>query len=620
MKLSRGKISTLLILTIASGFVVYQLASIKSSVRKTLAEEESRQNLLVPFEKKVLTPHLSQFVKIIQNADETRDFIRYKNSYFAATSGGLVEYDLQGNFLKHLTVLDGLPESDLECLAVFQNTLFIGTKSSSLLSFDGEIFEQFEFSDRKIEAVTDLTEIGGALYVATSKGGLLKFDGNVFSEIQAERQRIFGITFVKEEASKLFVGTFDGGLWIYETGIWKKFTKAEGLPSNRIVGVSVKDQDLYVATDFGLAKFDQNRFQTLLTRPSLADIVFYENQLLLIEDNGEFFSFENTVKEISEPTVRQKSKFKIADGELFLLSNHGIENLKKRRAERFANSPRNLTDNFISALTFDSRENLWIGTFRGGIDVFNRNYQKIRHLESESLREINFLTADSSTVSAATSSGFFVFKQDFSFTTPIQTADLPSRSINHIGESVLATSKGLALLEEKQLRVVSTAQNLPNNAVYTTLRLKDKLYAGTLGGLAEVQNGRVARVFKDSNSALKTNWVTALAQQDGRIFIGTYGGGVFELLSSGEIASVSGNEQFAVNPNALFTDEKRLYAGTLAGLKIYDLQNHEWQNVRKILPAQTVTALTAVGENIYVGTTNGIAVINKSFFTQGVAQ
>ena len=35
-------------------------------------------------------------------------------------------------------------------------------------------------------------------------------------------------------------------------------------------------------------------------------------------------------------------------------------------------------------------------------------------------------------------------------------------------------------------------------------------YAGTLGGLAEISSGRVVRVFKDSNSALACNWVTAV--------------------------------------------------------------------------------------------------------------
>jgi hypothetical protein len=55
------------------------------------------------------------------------------------------------------------------------------------------------------------------------------------------------------------------------------------------------------------------------------------------------------------------------------------------------------------------------------------------------------------------------------------------------------------------------AQGLPSNSLYAALPFGGRIYAATLSGLAEVEAGRVARVFKDSNSKLTHNWVSLSA-------------------------------------------------------------------------------------------------------------
>ena len=198
---------------------------------------------------------------------------------------------------------------------------------------------------------------------------------------------------------------------------------------------------------------------------------------------------------------------------------------------------------------------------------------------------------------------------------------MPSNSVTHFTEDFIATAKGLAFQKDNKFQIISAINNLPNNAVYTTLKVKNKLYAGTLGGLAEIENGRVVRTFKDSNSNLKTNWVTALIETNERLFIGTYGGGIFELFPSGEIRSFEADAgKFVVNPNAFFSDGKHLFAGTLDGVKILDLETQQWKTVRKFLPSETVMSVAADEENIYFATTNGMAKFKKNYFTGEVAE
>lgn len=619
MRWSFLKISVLLLAVVTAVFAAYQFYKINRSVQQTLAETRARliDKNRVPFEKRILTPHLSNKVKIIQNANETRALVKFKDSFFAATNGGLLQFDEIGNTEKHFTVLDGLPESDLTALFVWNNKLFIGTRSKNLVIFDGERFENYVWTDRQTQTVTAFLERDGKLLIGTFAGGLLEFDGENFTEIKAENERINAVNCLFRENSKLFVGTFNNGLLIHQNDVWTKFSTVENLPSNRIVGIASHEKNLYISTDLGLAILQENILRKISEIPMLASSVSFENKLFLTKENGEIYVFDKTLKQFPAKENLRNARLEIIAENLFLLSNKGIERIDGTKIKPFAKPENNsLTNNFVSAMTFDKNENLWVGTFRNGIDIFSPDGRKIKHLEDETVREINFLKAQNETVSAAASSGLINFKNDFSFEILAKNEGLPSNSVTHFTGDLTATVRGLAFRENGKIRAISALNGLPNNAVYTILQVGEKIYAGTLGGLAEIQNKKVFRTFKDSNSNLKTNWVTALVSINERIFIGTYGGGFFELLPSGEIHSFEAETgKFTVNPNAIFADENKIYLGTLEGAKILDLQTQKWSSVKNILPAETVMTITGDEENIYFGTTNGIAKIEKNYFT-----
>jgi ligand-binding sensor domain-containing protein len=601
--------------------VVFQIIQIKKSAQTTLAEERARliEQNRVAFEKKLLIPHLTKNVQILQNTNDVRDFARFQDSYFAATSGGLAQLSFDGKLLKHFTVLDGLPESDLTSLAVYQGKLFIGTRTKNLVAFDGEKFENYIFTERKTQAVTAFLETDGRLLIGTFDGGLIEFDGKDFAEIKAENNRLKAINCLSKNGASLYVGTFNDGLWIYESGVWSHFTTAEGLPSNRVVGVAARDKKIYVATDFGLAEMLEKSFRAVANLPSLSSLIVHENRQFLTKASGEIFIFDERLKEFSAKENLQNARVASAGEKLFLLSNKGVFEINGAKIKAFGEpSNSTLTDNFVSALAFDKQSNLWIGTFRSGIDVFSAEGKLLRHIESETAREINFLQTNGETISAAASSGLLNFKNDFSVENTTGKEGLPTNSVTHFSGDFIATSKGLAFRENGKIRVLSTVQGLPSGSVYTTLQVGEKLYAGTLGGLVEIANKRVARTFKDSNSNLKTNWVTALCYARERLFVGTYGGGIFELLPSGEIRAFDAEAgKFTVNPNAIFSDGARLFVGTLNGVKILDLQTQVWKTVKNILPAETVLSIAGDEKNIYFGTPNGIARINKNYFVKG---
>jgi ligand-binding sensor domain-containing protein len=232
---------------------------------------------------------------------------------------------------------------------------------------------------------------------------------------------------------------------------------------------------------------------------------------------------------------------------------------------------------------------------------------------------------------AATSQGLLRFNSDLRETDRWSTEDgLPSNSILQVAQATAApteraaserfdiacaTSKGLSFGVPGKLRGLTTVQGLPSNSLYTLLVQGRKMYVGTLGGLAVVEDGRVVRVFKDTNSKLTHNWITALRMVGSRLFVGTYGGGVFELTASGELQSFSATAgRSVVNPNAMWTDGERLYAGTLDGVLIFDLYSQKWTHVTDELPSRTVLSITGDERYVYFGTTSGIARVARTYW------
>jgi hypothetical protein len=266
-----------------------------------------------------------------------------------------------------------------------------------------------------------------------------------------------------------------------------------------------------------------------------------------------------------------------------------------------------LKRNFVTFIAFDKNGNIWAGTFRNGIDVFTSSGKKIKHIENDNIGEINYLHLQNDEIHAATSKGLWSFKADFS------VENIAKGSVTHFSDDAIATNKGLRIGE----RLLTNVNGLPSNSTYTTLQFGKKLYVGTLGGLAELQQNKVVKTWTDTNSKLTNNWITSLCLVNERIFIGTYGGGILELLPSGELYDfLSEVGKFVVNPNAIFSDNERLYIGTLNGVKVLTFHTNKWTTIKDILPAEGVFAINSDGRSVYFATTNGIAKVDKSYFDE----
>lgn len=623
-------------------FTVVKIVAIKNEAARKLiaarAEQAAGNEIL--FVKTSRQPLVRKEIEIWQSTKNVRAVARFHDSLFAATDGGLAQFSETGDLRRHFTVLDGLPESDLTALAIFSGKLFVGTSSGGLLAFDGERFENYRWRDREAKSITALLEADGRLLIGTFAGGLIEFDGNGFREIKPENQSIKSVNFLSKNGTKLFVGTFDNGLWLAEAARWRHFTTPDGLPSNRVVGVIARGETVFVGTDLGVAQADSRElfarnqtktFHQLAATPALTSLTFFDNQILASRDDGEIFFLAGEARfinlEWNKPGELANARLSIENQNLWLLGSDGIWQLREKKSLGVSFAPfdksagKTLSSNIVSALAIDRKNRLWAGTFRNGIDIFSNAGEKLAHLENENLREINFLIPQNQML-AATARGVTSFDDSLRGETLTKNEGLLSNSVMHVAarekDKFFATSRGLSFSANNRWRNLTSVNGLPSDNVYAALFYKNAVFVGMLGGLAQIENGRVVRTFKDSNSKLTNNWVSALCEANGRLFVGTYGGGVLELTASGELHSFAPEiGKFAVNPNAMFADGERLYAGTLDGVFVLNLSSQKWTHFVDGLPAQTVLSITGDAQNIYFGTTNGIARINKIFWRDG---
>jgi ligand-binding sensor domain-containing protein/AraC-like DNA-binding protein len=462
----------------------------------------------------------------------------------------------------------------------------------------------------------------------------------------------------------------------YLINIW---TVEDGLPQNAIKALHhTRDGFIWIGTPSGLVRFDGLNFKiyTRWNLPVLKDdniTCIYEdqNQVLWVGTDGgglctledgrwHRYSAENG---LSSDHIRVIiSDF---NGDIWVGTDYGLNRINKDGIRIFTKKD-GLYDNTITALTIDSWNNLWIGTFRGGLAKFNHDIFSIFGYQ-EGLKNLSIrtLTVGSKGILwIGTYEGIYFIKRDEGIVHQVKgTSYTPINSImeKSIGELWIGTMvSGVKKMNPIDLTRTIISNNLPDDFIHCTIKdnagniwlgtdtgglvqLKirrisnvteqhglpdgatsavyqdrfESVWIGTRNkGLVQIHDNRIIRILTTS-SGLSSNKIRVISEDPkGMLWIGTDGGGINILKNQGVYLKLTAEDGLSSNQiNAILQDHRgRMWIGTEEGLNRYADGRFTFYNKATDPNNRRINVLLESQSHIlYVGTDNGIfQVVNNS--------
>lgn len=557
-----------------------------------------------------------------------RDAVLYRGRLWLCGPAGLSEYEPDGALQARYRPGLELPGAPLTAVAVASTgdsgepELWIATSGEGLVAFDGRQFRQVRPEEpryRKLTAVLPLQT--GRILVGTEKAGVLVWDGRKFSLFHPSLADV-PITTLAGDGASLWAGTLDRGVIHWHAGRVDTFGEAEGLPDPQVTSLTVAGDAAYVGTAMGVAEFRGGGFQRVLAPGYFAVSLLARPDSLLVGTLDE--GLVEVPLEARPGRVSRLSRRSLCEdcsvrrvlpvgGRLYTLTGDSLYDERHVLIDR---ERALLADRNISALAMDSAGRLWVGYFDRGLEILPAAGGRGKHVEDEHVFCVNRIVpdADRGVTAVATANGLVMFDAAGNERRVLGPAD--GLIANHVtdvalrpgGGFTVATPAGITILDGSGASSLYAFQGLVNNHAYALATAGSRTLIGTLGGLSILDGAAISASFTTANSGLKHNWITAIARVGDDWFVGTYGAGVLKLDNVGRwqtFPDLAG--EVDINPNAMAATDRAVYAGTLGrGLAVCNRSSGRWDYTTIGLPSQNVTALTAHGGWLYIGTDNGL--------------
>ncbi len=523
-------------------------------------------------QKIVQTPENEKYLKFLYTTDNglpqnsPTSMVQTPDGYlWIGTFGGLARFDGLKFTIFTTTNTPQLSSNRIVSLAADQDgTLWIGSEEGDIVSFRNGGFELLWKSqgpprDGIINSI--LTDGNGNLILGTSLG-LKVFILKTKQFTDYGKNELFKKNTVTEDAIRITEQSMDedgtiwlatnGGIISYKDGKFTNYNIFDGLPTNIIYSVKPNPKGgLWVLTPNELGKFENGKYTTI-----------YKNQpneptsskLLLNQENHLFFTILNTLYEFDEngnlvnrldlSDVKKssiRSIFSNREGQIFLGTDNGLIQLKKRYIRTFASYLNSNADPTYTVIE-DAEKNVWVSTDYKFLKWKDGKFEPVWLDKLGFEWQITALGNDADgNLIIPTKLGIYKyqnskFNQIFDQPVTLGNTSIFTDKQNRIWLGSI--DKGIAIIENGQLKLYSTKDGLVNNTVvFITQDRSGAIWIGTKGGMSRFENGK----FKNwtMEDGLSNNYVRDIYEdQDGTIWIGTYGGGINRFLD-GKFTKIS---------------------------------------------------------------------------------
>ncbi len=471
-------------------------------------------------------------------------------------------------------------------------------------------------------AVTAMAIEREGLIIGTERKGLFMISGSTVQSLPgAEELAGSRVTSLEVFEGAIFAGTLGQGIFKIADGVVERLTNKHGLPDEWITDLLVRDDKLWIATTSGLVMYENGSMEkvsgTGFHITGLGICGPDESSLCAGTMAAGVINVSATRKlQGLRPDLPPVQAVLDTNGRLWVGTEDGLwvgteSGWREIRAEGPA------SNDITSMAVLDDK--LWVGTFDRGLSSFDgrtwTHYSEIDGLASDM---INHITSDGKELWIGHMKGASRFdgRNFYHFD---ENDGLGSDHVMAVAvwnnRIAFATSHGVSVLDE-QGRITSygTDDGLAGKNVYTLAVSGPYLWAGTLTGLSRF-DGLTWTSYTFQNRDLPDNWVTALADVQGELWVGTYDKGLAVLAGDTRRFYLEGRDipHGWINPNAMLSDGDTLWMGLMsAGLLYHDEQGFGYMTRTEGLIGDDVTALAGYAGKLHVSTRSGISVIDEN--------
>ncbi len=544
--------------------------------------------------------------------------------------------DLQ---FEHLTMADGLSRNDVNCIMRdSRGFMWFGT-NDGLNKYDGYHFIVYKANEPDNIGGSDIQCIiedsDSDIWIGTRRNGLILY--NRFQDTftgflpDTSEENILSASFIRtiyqDSDQKLWIGT-DNGIYQFDKQ-YQQFSSfshdsknATSLSHNTVYAISEDyKKRLWVATANGLNLFDRktgtcvryfhNPQNTTDQGSNLVRCLYPDasGNLWIGTYSGGLFQFNpdlnlkkhfihsNTKNSISNNTILCVTGD--TEGNIYIGTENGGLNVYNIRSESFKSYYFNIDDqtaissNSIYSLYYSDDDILWAGTFNGGVNFSSKHTRRIRH---------------------------YLAKQG-----GLNNPYILSLCEDHRGNIWIGTDGGgLNYFDRKNetfkyfIHDEENIKSISSNAV--TAVYEDRFYnlwVGTYRGGLDLFNPKTEdfihfRHNPDDSTSIQHDYVqTIYEDRQDVLYIGTFNG--LDILNRKTNSFIHHPE---IMSGVLCVEEDKqgnIWLGTYDGVRYIDKQtkdvtyfSHEFGDIDKTVPSIPNTIFKDSGENIWIGTTEGL--------------
>ena len=431
------------------------------------------------------------------------------------------------------------------------------------------------------------------------------------------------VTAIAADGKSVWIGTTLGiSFYNLETEHWGKFQRRDGLASNKVTSVAVDGNYIWVGTEAGISRYDKTTRAWALQQEQDKD-QFNAITAVAVESEYVWFGTEDGLRRYDKP----KDSWNTYTKEEGLVENHiryialspdavwvGTE---KSGVSKYSTINQTFTEShtrtdriesdFIRAIAVDG-DNVWFGSADRGIRRYITTvdtwfkYTTAQGLVSD---HITALAVDGRTIwigtyehglsryDKVTDGWTWYSKRDMLASNQVKT-------LVSTGDALwVGTNKGLSryAFREKTWKTYTKADGLTTNYITSLVGDGDDgtLWVGTSLGLGRLEGERWR--FYTERNGLASNFVTCISVTN-QVWVGTKGGLSVLIEEALTSSPPSGIQTISESTNQ--QDSSIGKSSDFNSSRITFRASHSY------LTSKWVTAVLAIGEEVWAGTTEGL--------------